>query len=275
MREDQLSIHHTVLYPLNKNSVIDISPMNNESFPTIKPKLSQLLRRLSYARNNVSEIAESFLEDPSRRKFKYNDYHGDTNSEGLKLTYGIDDKGQTIFKTEKSSLVLYYSKTKVKTYLEIPPLAYPLITELQKIIPFGCENENEENWVSAFKMALNDVSWREQSWKLIVWVSDKNSKESDQMKLFKKVRKMANLNINFLGINVSTNCNDGCLKTLIKMKDVYKSSKSGNFVIQNFDEPVDNSLECLTDSFSKMSFQTIHQIPFYYYEAPIIYHVKS
>ena len=73
--------------------------MNNESFPTIKPKLSQLLRRLSYARNNVSEIAESFLEDPSRRKFKYNDYHGDTNSEGLKLTYGIDDKGQTIFKS--------------------------------------------------------------------------------------------------------------------------------------------------------------------------------
>lgn len=266
LREEQLSWQGKVLYPLNKNSVIDLYPMNNESFPSFKPTLSQLLRRLSYARYTVSNIAESFLNDPSRTKFRYNDYHGDTNEEGnkfiisrrgLKLTYEPNDKGQMTFKKDNSSLVLYYSKTKVETYLKTPPLTYPLITELQKVIPYGSNSDNENDWVTALKMALNDVSWREQSWKLIVWISDKNSKVQDQSKLYRKVEKMAASKINFLGINISENNDGGCLKTFLEMKKISELSNGNKFIIQNFDEPVDNSLDCLVNDFNEMEFETI------------------
>ena len=153
LREEQRSTHHTVLYPFNKNSVIDLYPANNESFPSFKPTLNQLLRRMSFARFTVSQITESFLNDPSRKKFKYYDYHGDTDEDGnkyiisrrrMKLTYGTNDEGQMTFRTDTNSLVLYYSRVKVKTYLENPPLTYPLITELQKIIPYGNVIGNEK-----------------------------------------------------------------------------------------------------------------------------------
>ena len=113
LREEQRSTHHTVLFPFNKNSVIDLHPSNNESFLSFNPKLNQLLRRMSSARFTVSQMTESFLNDPSRMKFKYYDYHGDIDEDGnkyiisrkkMKLTYGTNNEGQMTFKTD---LVVY------------------------------------------------------------------------------------------------------------------------------------------------------------------------
>lgn len=126
-----------------------------------------------------------------------------------------------------------------------------LINELKKIDCDGGHDEPED-WVGALDLALNYISWRDNSKKIIIWISDSNAHgrrycgfnnhQEEESKLEPLVKQMAKSNIYFKGINIVRNDDNGCRMTLNEMKKIYDANKGKAFVIQDIEVARDPNL---------------------------------
>ncbi|KAK8870787.1 hypothetical protein M9Y10_008674 [Tritrichomonas musculus] len=115
-------------------------------------------------------------------------------------------------------------------------------------------NDDQEDWVGALSLALNDFNWREGSKRCIFWISDANAHgksfnakgednyNEEEPKLMNLTQQMAEKRIYFVGINIKKGTDPGCEKTLNAMKEVYESNGGPSFMIQEFKVTVDPEL---------------------------------
>lgn len=143
-------------------------------------------------------------------------------------------------------------------YPENINVAIDLVSDFKKLknelrkVDCGSGNDDEEDWVGALDLALNVISWRNESKKLIVWVSDSNAHgfkysgktdhQEEEAKLDALTKKMAESNIYFRGINVKKNDN-GCNKTLLEMQKIYNENGGKSFVIEELPFQKDVNLD--------------------------------
>lgn len=127
-----------------------------------------------------------------------------------------------------------------------------LITELEKI---ECKSghDEQEDWAGALDIALNDISWRNESKKLIVWIADANAHgkrycgvenhQEEESKLEPLVVKMARSNIYFIGINIRKGKDSGCQMTLQEMKKIYQRNGGKSFNIETINVSLDPDMD--------------------------------
>ena len=127
-----------------------------------------------------------------------------------------------------------------------------LITELEKV---ECKagNDEPEDWVGALDMALHDISWRNESKKLIVWIADANAHgkkycgynnhQEEERKLDPLVKEMAKNNYYFIGINIMRGKDRGCENTLNEIEKIYRKHHGKSFIIQNIEVEVDPDMD--------------------------------
>ena len=139
----------------------------------------------------------------------------------------------------------------INVAIDLIPDTEKLINELQKV---ECKagNDDPEDWVGALDIALNDISWRENSKKIIIWISDANAHgqrycgfrnhQEEERKLEPLVKQMARSNIYFTGINIKKG-DDGCKRTLNQMKEIYTRCGGKSFNIQEINLHLDPDLD--------------------------------
>ena len=121
-----------------------------------------------------------------------------------------------------------------------------LIDELMKV-ECGGGNDDPEDWVGALTLALNELDWRPESKKLIIWISDADAHgkrfcgydnhNEEEHKLPPLIAKMAIDQICFVGINIIKYQEDddyGCRKTLNEIKKIYEDAGGPCFVYDEF-----------------------------------------
>ena len=161
----------------------------------------------------------------------------------------------------------------INVAIDLVPDTEKLISELEKV---ECKagNDEPEDWVGALDIALNDISWRNESKKIIVWIADANAHgrkycgtnnhQEEKSKLEPLIKQMAQSNIYFIGINVRKG-DDGCRRTLEEIKKIYLRNRGKNFNIQDVEYSVDPDAEPdeipldFMDDFEKTLAQTIRR----------------
>ena len=123
-----------------------------------------------------------------------------------------------------------------------------LIIELMKV-ECGSGNDDPEDWVGALDLALHSINWRVNSKRSIVWISDANAHgklfcgydnhNEEEPKMEPLIREMASMNIHFVGINVIRDSDNGCERTLQKMREIYQRYGKKTFLIEEFKVPQD------------------------------------
>ena len=122
-----------------------------------------------------------------------------------------------------------------------------LIQELMKVECDG-GNDDPEDWVGALQLAFNDLEWRDNCKKCIIWIADANAHgmkfcgydnhNEEESKLQLLVERMAKEKISFLGINIVKGDDEGCRLTLQKMREIYLNAGGVSFILDEF-KPVD------------------------------------
>ncbi|OHT03917.1 hypothetical protein TRFO_28764 [Tritrichomonas foetus] len=117
-----------------------------------------------------------------------------------------------------------------------------IITELEKV-KCCSGHDDPEDWVGALTLALNDIHWRDGK-KCIVWIADANAHgkrycgfdnhNEEEPKMEPLVRRLAEENFYFVGINVMKGTDTGCQITLREMKSIYERYHGKSFMIQEF-----------------------------------------
>ena len=117
-----------------------------------------------------------------------------------------------------------------------------LINELMKVECSG-GNDNPEDWNGAIQCALN-MNWRDESKKIIILISDANAHgklfcgydnhDEEENKLINAVKALADNQFYFIGINIKKGEDEGCKKTLRKIKDLYDDHSCRNFYMEEF-----------------------------------------
>jgi hypothetical protein len=115
---------------------------------------------------------------------------------------------------------------------------------LGTIKPYGGWDDPED-WVGALDLALNYIGWGDGK-KCIFWIADANAhgsrfsnephdRHNDQIEpLVHLVRKMAEKQIYFIGINVRKGEDPGCEKTFRELKTIYDTAGGPSWVTAEF-----------------------------------------
>lgn len=140
----------------------------------------------------------------------------------------------------------------INVVIDLAPNFKKLKSELQKI---DCKsgNDDPEDWAGALDLALNYVSWRNGSKKMIVWISDENAHgrrfcgdgshfQEEEGKLVALVQQMARENIYFRGINIMKN-DTGCKRTLNEIQKIYMENHGKNFNVEELKVEKDEDLD--------------------------------
>lgn len=121
-----------------------------------------------------------------------------------------------------------------------------LDTNLEKV-EFGSGNGEQSDWVGALQCALDELQWRQDSKKVIVWISGSNAHgkrfcgidnhNEEEIKFVHLIERAAEEGFNFITINLHKENNEGCKKTLVEMKNIFmnslKNRKSGFIINEN------------------------------------------
>lgn len=139
----------------------------------------------------------------------------------------------------------------INVAIDLIPDIEKFVNELAKI---ECKagHDEPEDWAGALDMALNDISWRDRSKKLIVWIADSNAHgrrfcgfnnhNSEENRFVKLISEMARSEIYFIGVNVMKN-DEGCQRTLNEMKKIYESNGGKSFIINRLKVNIDSDME--------------------------------
>ena len=133
-------------------------------------------------------------------------------------------------------------------YPDLIPDTEKLIKELEKV---ECKtgNDDPEDWVGALDIELNDISWRDKSKKIIVWIADANAHgkkycgynnhQEEEKKLEPLVKQMVKDNIYFIGINIRKSGDEGCRRNFNEIERIYQKSKGKSINIQEVEMTLD------------------------------------
>jgi hypothetical protein len=96
--------------------------------------------------------------------------------------------------------------------------------------------DDSEDWVGAFELALHRIQWREGSEKCLFWMAGANAHGSEYSfdccdryneeasKLTRLIQEAAERRFYFIGINVKKNGEPGCEKILQKLRGIYEKA---------------------------------------------------
>lgn len=121
------------------------------------------------------------------------------------------------------------------------------LVDILKKVEAGAGNDEPEDWVGALDLALHSITWRKNSKRAIVWISDANAHgkmycgydnhNEEEPKLEPLVREMAEMNIHFVGLNLIRNNDNGCEQTLTKIREIYQNYGAKTFSIEKYVVP--------------------------------------
>ena len=144
-----------------------------------------------------------------------------------------------------------------------------LISELKHVRSIG-GNDDQEDWVGALQLVLEDVSWRIDSSKAVVWITDSNAHgerfcgiknhQEEEEKLAPLVRRLMDSNISFVGINVTKEGEQGCERTLDQIEKIYSERKDLSFIKQNIEQTSFEWTNELINKFAENIHKTISRL---------------
>lgn len=127
---------------------------------------------------------------------------------------------------------------------------------ISKLMEVECGSGNDipEDWAGAMELAVNEIKWRQNSKKQIIWISDDDAhgeyfcgfddKHNDQVeKLLQLTQRVAEMGIYFTGINIVRETDNGCQRTLERLKDKYEECGGKSFLIEEYKLSKDNYID--------------------------------